>query len=203
MPAQTHGEPIVWNIDNLENIAGHAVTVLGSPRVIDTPGGKAVEFGGDGDAIFLDASPLRGWPAFTWEVVFRPDAGGLQEQRFFHIQQPGSLNRVMYETRLFGDRWFLDTFIRSGDSEQALGTTDFLHPVGRWYSAALTCDGQSMAHYVNGVREFVMPIRFAPMDEAQVSIGCRINRICWFKGAVRTARFSPFVLGVDDFLRER
>jgi hypothetical protein len=192
---------VVWNIDNLESIAGHAVTVVGSPKVIDAPKGKAVQFSGDGDALFLDAGPLRGWPEFTWEVLFRPDADGLGEQRFFHIQEIASQNRVMYETRLFGDRWFLDTFIKSGDSEQPLGTTDFLHPVGRWFHAALVCDGESMAHYVDGVREFLKPIRFAPMDEARVSIGCRINQVCWFKGAVRMARFSPRALKPEGFLR--
>jgi len=207
MPAtQTAKQPpvegaVVWNIDNLQSIAGHKLTVLGAPKVIDSPGGKAVQFDGNGDAIFLDASPLEGWKAFTWEVVFRPDANGLAEQRFFHIQQADSANRVMFETRLRGEKWFLDTFIKSGRSERALGTDEFLHPVGRWYHAALVCDGRQMSHYVNGVKELGGPVAFSPMGKAQVSIGCRINKVCWFKGAVRLARFTPRVLKGEEFLK--
>src|SRR5262245_23889226 len=34
----------VWTFDRVDRIGGHSTTVLGSPRVIDTPLGKAVEF---------------------------------------------------------------------------------------------------------------------------------------------------------------
>ncbi len=61
-----------WRIDNLASIAGHAVTVLGNPRVIPAPGGHAVEFNGVDDALFLGVHPLAGAETWTWEVVFRP-----------------------------------------------------------------------------------------------------------------------------------
>ncbi|HEV3198473.1 MAG TPA: hypothetical protein VGZ73_11210 [Bryobacteraceae bacterium] len=76
--------------DRLDQIGGHPTTILGHPRVIDTPGGKAVEFNGKDDALFVDVHPLAGAETFTWEVVFRPDPGGAPEQRFFHLQEEAS-----------------------------------------------------------------------------------------------------------------
>ena len=64
-----------WTFDRLDNIGGHRTTVLGQPRVIDSPVGKAVEFDGKDDALFIDNHPLAGADAFTWEAIFRPDGG--------------------------------------------------------------------------------------------------------------------------------
>jgi hypothetical protein len=33
-----------WKFDRLDEIGGHKTTLLGHPRVIDTPRGKAIEF---------------------------------------------------------------------------------------------------------------------------------------------------------------
>src|SRR4051794_23252409 len=72
----------LWKFDNLSRIGTHAVTVEGHPKVISTPAGKAVQFGGIEDALFLNVHPLAGAETFTWEVIFRPDPGGAPEQRF-------------------------------------------------------------------------------------------------------------------------
>src|SRR5947209_12864329 len=85
LTAQT-GSPEVWTFDRLDNIGGHATTVLGHPRVIETPRGKAVEFNGVDDALFIESHPLAGAAEFTWEAIFRPD-GGEREQRWFHLQE--------------------------------------------------------------------------------------------------------------------
>ena len=115
MPAKD-AEHTVWLIDNLESIDGHEIEVVGSPALIETPAGKAVEFDGEGDALFVDVHPLAGLEVFTVEAIFRPYADGLKEQRFFHMQEDGSDDRVLFETRLTDDnQWFLDTFIRSGE----------------------------------------------------------------------------------------
>ena len=83
----------VWKFDSTTTIGGHAVTAEGHPHVISTPAGKAVEFGGVDDALFLKVHPLAGAETFTWEVIFRPDVGGAAEQRFFHFQQDGADTR--------------------------------------------------------------------------------------------------------------
>jgi hypothetical protein len=87
-------EPVVWPIDNLRQIAGHKVTVVGSPTVVEAAGGgKAVRFDGTKDGLVVESNPLAGWAAFTLEVVFLPEVGGPAEQRFFHCQADGSEDR--------------------------------------------------------------------------------------------------------------
>ena len=65
----------VWTFDRLDKIGGHLATALGHPRVIKTPLGKAVEFNGVDDALFIDDHPLAGAEAFTFEAIFRPARG--------------------------------------------------------------------------------------------------------------------------------
>ena len=50
--AQAPGE-IVWTFDRLDNIGGIKTTVEGSPRIVDTPLGKAIEFDGVDDAVWI------------------------------------------------------------------------------------------------------------------------------------------------------
>ena len=136
-----------WRFDNLQKIGGHAVKVQGHPKVIETPKGKAVEFNGVDDALFLDVHPLAGATAFTWEVIFRPDRGGNPEQRFFHLQENGTETRMLFETRLIGDRFCLDAFVRSDTGQQALMDRTKLHPLGEWYHAAAVYDGKEFRSY--------------------------------------------------------
>ena len=194
---------VIWHIDNITSIRGHTTTVSGFPEIIETPEGKAVEFDGEKDALFVDTHPLEGINIFTVEVIFRPDAGGLEEQRFFHIQEDGSDNRILFETRLIGDdKWSLDTFIMSGETAQTLLDKRFTHSVGEWYNVTLVFDGREMRHYVNGVKELSAEISsFTPPVKGQTSIGVRINKVYWFKGAVRMARFTPQALSPEDFLK--
>jgi len=195
------GAPVTWRLDNLASIAGHAVTVAGEPRVIDTPGGKAILFDGIDDGIFLDTHPLAGMETFTVEVVFRPDRDGSVEQRFFHMQEIDSEARVMFETRLVENtHWFLDTFILSGEQRVVLYAEDDLHDLDAWQHAAIVVDGATMRHYVNGELELSEPLAYSPQADGKTSLGVRLNRVHWFKGAIRTARFTPGVLSPDQFL---
>ena len=192
---------VTWNFDTIERIGENVVTVFGSPEVIVTPGGKAVEFDGEKDGLLVETYPLQGIGVFTLEVIFRPDADGLPEQRFFHLQEDGSENRILIETRLTEDnQWYLDTFMQSGETGQTLIDEQFIHPVGAWYNAVLIFDGREMRHYVNSVRELSAQIAsYNPLQKGKTSIGVRINRVCWFKGAIRTARFTPWVLTPEEF----
>ena len=188
---------VTWRIDAVGSIGGHPTTVWGNPKVV----GGALEFDGIGDGLLVDVHPLTGWREFTLEVVFRPDAGGPREQRFLHLQADGSEDRILIETRLTDDgRWFLDTFIKSGATEQALFAKDFLHPLGEWQQAALVFDGSEMRHSVNGVEEMSALIRFTPPGAGRTSIGVRANRVFWFKGAIRELRMTPRALSAGEFL---
>ena len=201
LSACAEAEQTTWHLDNLDRIGGHAVTVAGDPRVIDTPGGRAIEFDGIDDGLFLDVHPLAGLAEFTVEVVFKPYANGAAEQRFFHMQEDPSQERVMFETRLVdGNRWFLDTFIYSGEQKIPLYAEDHEHDTDAWYHAAIVVDGKSFRHYVNGELELSEPIAFEPQGPGRTSLGVRLNRVDWFKGAIRTARFTPRALRPDEFL---
>ena len=190
--AQPLDGAVVWEVDNLQKIGGHAATVSGSPRIIAAPSGKSVEFDGLDDALFLPIHPLAGWPQFTAEVIFRPAAGGAKEQRFFHLQEEGTENRVLFETRLTGDGdWFLDTYLKSAAGDCTLLAKDHLHRIGPWYHAALVVDGKSMRHYVNGKLELSQELNFTPHKAGLTSLGVRINKVHWYKGAISQARFTP------------
>jgi hypothetical protein len=188
-------QTIEWRIDNLKKIGGHAVTVVGNPNLIEGPEHRAVEFDGVGDGLFLEVHPLAGQRQFTAEVLFRPAADGPKEQRFFHLQADGAEDRVLFETRLTGDgQWFLDTFVKSAAGECTLYAKDHEHPIGPWYHAAIVIDGQTMRHYVNGKLEMTQPLKFQPHAAGRTSMGVRINKVFWYKGAIAWARFSPRAL---------
>jgi len=193
---------VTWEVDNLSSIAGHKVEIAGAPKVIETDRGKAVAFDGQADALFLDANPLKGLAAYTVEALFRPDADGSFEQRFFHVQETAGPSRVLLELRLPGPApWYADTFIPSGKAQRALNDPKQLHPAGQWHTLALVCDGQQMIQYVNGVRELGARIPVAPLGEARTSIGVRYTRVSWFKGAVRLIRITPRALSPEELLK--
>jgi hypothetical protein len=195
-------KPVVWNLDNLETIGGHKVTVVGKPRLIETDKGKAIAFDGKGDGLFVDANPLAGLKEFTAEVIFRPEAGGPKEQRFLHFQPKGSEDRVLFETRLPPDgKWFLDTYVQSGKAKQTLYAEKHLHALGAWHHAAIVVDGKTMRHYVGGKEELAADLEFTPLAEGQTSIGVRFNKVFWYQGAIRQIRVTPSVLKPEAFLK--
>jgi hypothetical protein len=192
----------IWQFDNLTRIGGHKATVLGHPQLIDTPAGKAIQFNGRDDAIFVDNHPLAGAEAFTWEVVFRPDLGGAPAQRFFHLQEDGTDNRMLFEIRVVGDQWTLDSFVKSGDDSRALLDMKKLHPLGEWYSVAAVYDGHEFRNYIDGVPQGSGDLHIAPHKAGQASVGVRFNKVDYFKGAFREARFTPRALQPAEFLRK-
>jgi hypothetical protein len=168
--------------------------------VIDTAGGKAVEFDGLDDALLVDAHPLAGATTFTWEAIFRPD-GGEPAQRWFHLQETGSDNRMLFEIRVVGDQWYFDSFVHSGTSDKALINRERLHALGAWYHVAAVYDGREFRNYVNGVQEGAADIRFDPQGAGRSSVGVRMNLVNYFKGAIRVARFTRRALPPAEFLR--
>ena len=200
-PANESPKSEVWNLDNLESIGGHDVTVVGKPRVIETDRGKAIEFDGRGDALFVDANPLAGLKQFTAEVIFRPAANGPKEQRFLHFQPEGSEDRVLFETRLTPEGgWFLDTYLQTGLGKHTLYAEKSLHSLGPWYHAAIVVDGTTMRHFVDGKEELHADVQLVPQAAGQTSIGVRFNRVHWYQGAILQIRVTPKVLKPAEFL---
>jgi hypothetical protein len=189
----------MWTFDRLDAIGGHPTTVLGSPRVIDTPLGKAVEFNGVDSALVVDSHPLAGAATFTWEAIFRPD-GGEQAQRWLHLQETGNDNRMLFELRIVDNQWYFDSFVYSGTSSKALIDPKHLHPLGAWYHVAGVYDGGEFRNYVNGVQEGAAEIHFDPQGAGRTSVGVRMNLVNYFKGAIHVARFTRRALSPAEFL---
>jgi hypothetical protein len=192
---------VEWVLDNLTSLGSHAVSIVGTPRVVQTPLGPAVEFNGTTDGLFSDASPVAGLRAFTVEVLFQPAADGPDEQRFLHISETGTENRLLLETRMLPDRaWCLDTFLRHSDLSRTLIDRQLAHPAGSWHTVALAYDGTTMTHYVDGVRELSGDVAFPALGAGRTSIGVRQNLISWFKGRIRLVRITPEALTAERLL---
>ena len=198
------GAQEIWTFDRIDRIGGHPTTFLGHPRVIDTPLGKAVEFNGVDDGLFIDVHPLAGAETFTWEAIFRPD-GGNAEQRWFHLEEnpatgADAVNRMLFEIRVVDSRWCLDAFNKSGPHQQALLNRQHLHPLGRWFHVAAVYDGREFRSYVDGIQDGAAEIQLAPQGAGRTSVGVRMNKLFYFKGAVRMARFTRRALTPAEFL---
>jgi hypothetical protein len=214
LPARA-ADQSVWTFDSLDSIGGLKPRVEGHPQVIATPWGKAIEFNGVDDALFFDQHPLAGFPAFTFEAIFRPD-GGDASQRWFHLAEVDPVTgrdslptgtqdpnpRFTFELRVLNqDQWYLDAFTAGPGYNKPLQFSDKLHTIGHWYAVAQTYDGRMYRSFVDGVLQGEAPIDFKPQGPGHASVGTRINRLNYFRGAVMMARFTPKALTPEEFLK--
>jgi hypothetical protein len=196
----------IWRFDRIDSIDGHLTTVLGHPHLVDSPYGKAVEFNGVDDALFIDVHPLAGASEYTWEVIFRPDADGAQAQRFFHLAEVDPVtgrdtgNRMLFEIRIVKGQWCLDSFAASNGSARTLLNCNDLHPLGQWFRVTAVYDGKNLRSYVGDEMQAEGELHLTPQGAGHSSIGTRINQQDYFKGAVFVARFTPHALKADEFL---
>ena len=56
-------------------------------------------------------------------------------------------------------------------------------------------------NYVDGVQEGAAPLRLAPQGPGRTSVGVRINRVDYFKGAIRVARLTRGALSSAEFMK--
>ena len=187
------------------------------PKVVDTPLGKAIEFDGVDDAIWIEKHPLAGAATFTFEAIFGPTAARSSSagstspsairrracSRAPTIRQQGRTPTRAFSSSCASSRtsWYLDAFVNGPGYNRALMFKDKLHPVGQWYHVAQTYDGKMFRSYVNGVLQGEAEIAFKPQGEGATSLGTRINRRNYFKGAIRQARFTPRALTPEQFLK--
>jgi hypothetical protein len=200
-PTAQAADSEVWKFERLDKIGGYATRILGRPRVISTSEGKAVEFDGVDDGLLVDVHPLAGAKTFTWEVIFRPYSGGPAEQRFFHMQERDSEARLLLETRIIDGKWCLDSYAHSGTGFKTLIDRTKLHALDRWHHVAMVYDGREFRHYINGTLQGGSEVALAPQGPGQTSIGVRINRVFYFKGAIRLARMTRRALAPEEFLK--
>lgn len=209
-PAQTGSASTgakIWRFDRTDKIGGHPTEILGHPAVINSPYGKAVQFSGNGDAIIVPEHPLAGAKAFTWDVIFRPDADGAQAQRFFHMasRDPATGqdtdSRMLFEIRIVDGQWCLDSFAGNHGRQLTLLNCKALHPLGKWYRVTAVWDGKTMKNYVGDELQGEGPLVMDPEGPGRSSIGMRLNKVYPFKGAVLMARMVPRALPPDEFLK--
>jgi hypothetical protein len=197
----------VWVFDQTTHLGTHPATVLGHPHVIESPYGKAVEFNGKDDALFVGVHPLAGVAAFTWEVIFRPDADGAAEQRFFHLQEQDPKtgedtdNRMLFEIRIVDGQWCLDSFATTGGQKLTLLDRSRLYPLGKWYRVTAVYDGKEFKNYVGDELQGSGELKMGPQLAGRSSAGVRINLRDYFKGAILMARMTRHALPVDQFLK--
>ena len=196
-PASARTEPIpaIWQFNEINQIGGHTATVVGTPKIVDQAGNKALYFNGATDGLLLPLNPLEGFAQFTVEVLINPSLDGEEAQRFLHIQD-GVDDRALLEIRLKDGHWALDTFLRSektGERCTLLNATK-PHAANRWTWVALVYQKGHMAHFVDGVKELEGAINLSPMGPGQMSLGMRLNKVFWYKGGIREVRFHAVAL---------
>jgi Concanavalin A-like lectin/glucanases superfamily len=205
----SHPKLETWTLDNLDRIGGHPVQVDGSPRLIRVGSAQAVAFDGVADRLLVMGSPLGGARAFTVEALFQPEAGlnARNDPRFLNVMDPDdpAAKRLTVEIRVTPEgQWALDAMLKTDAGEVALLDMSRLHPTGRWAHAAVVYDGAALRTFVDGRPELEGAVAhkesvLAP--GAIVSIGCRMNKVHWFQGAIRALRFTQAALSPGEFLK--
>lgn len=203
----------IWRFDQAASLGGHPTKVLGHPGLIDTPMGKAVAFNGVDDALFVSVHPLAGAAAWTWEMIFKPDADGKPEQRIFHLQSidPATGTDVPNERMLFEIRirpgadgtaqWCLDSFATANGQSRTLLNCEKLHPFGKWYRVTAVYDGKMLHNYVGDELQGEGELNLTPERPGRSSVGTRIDLRDYYKGAMYEARFTRRALAPGDFLQ--
>lgn len=197
-----------WNLDNLKQIGGHSVTVLGNPEVVDTKIGKAVKFDGDGDMLLVDFNPLGNTTEFTVEVVLKPEAAYPENTtpRFLHFQDPDDpqAKRLMVELRLNEEnQCYLDAFLKTDTGSLVLIDPKLVHPTAQWMHVAVTYKNNILTTYINGKKQLSGQIGYKDAfinPTGKVAIGGRMNKVDWFRGLIKMLRIEKVALEPEDFM---
>lgn len=188
-------EIVTWQLDSVNQIAGNPVLKTGSPEVINSRLGKAVEFNGKDEGLLIEHNPISGWENFTIEVDLKPYSGYPEniEQRFLHLQDPNNENRrILIELRLNEkEEWYGDWFIKAENESLTLIDSTLTFPVNEWATISLSYENGKVRGYINGEQQVEGEIQYLPVgSNGNVSIGSRMDHRSWFKGAIKEVRFK-------------
>lgn len=198
-PLMIKSHSIEWTIDRLLKKKMDSIKVLGSPTIVPTKYGKAVEFNGKDAAIFIDKMPLAGLEAFTVEMIFNPYSGGNFEQRIFHCGEITN-SRVLLELRSVPKGWYFDAFIKAGNERHTLIDSTLVHPHNQWYHVAFVVNHGQLMTYINGEKELEGKINMSAFYTGKTSIGVRQTENSWFKGMIYKIKVTPNVLSPRQFM---
>ncbi|SHG19351.1 Concanavalin A-like lectin/glucanases superfamily protein [Flavobacterium fluvii] len=188
-----------WVLANLLHEKSNNVEINGKPQIVASPYGEAISFNGTDDAFFLNELPLQSLQEFTVEMIFKPELNGLFEQRILHIGE-STKDRMLLEIRAVGNNWYFDGYAASGTNKKALIDEKLIHPLEQWYHVAFVVTPKSLTTFVNGKQELQEDFSFLPIQSGQTSIGVRMNKVCWFKGAIYKIRITPKQVNPIDFM---
>lgn len=188
-----------WLIADFLKNKSSEIEILGNPKIVTSPYGDAVVFNGIDDAFFLKQTPLKGLESFTVEMIFKPEVNAPFEQRVLHIGEITG-DRMLLEIRAVEDNWYFDGFAASKGVKLALAKEDLLHPLEKWYHVTFVVTPTSLTTFVNGKQELHEMYTFKPIELGQTSIGMRMNKVTWFKGAIYKIKISPTALKPNQFL---
>jgi len=197
----------LWELDNLNEIAGHKVSYTGSPVVVQTDLGPAIRFNGVKDKVLIDANPIGDAKAFTVEMVFNADPAYAtnKEPRFMHIQDPSdpAQKRVMMELRLSAsNQVYLDGFMNTDNSKLTLIDEKLLHSSGVWNHVALTYANDTLSTWFNGKKELQGRVSYSKAilnATGKTSLGARMDDRNYFKGMIKAIRVTRSKIGPDQF----
>jgi hypothetical protein len=164
-----------------------AVEVLGNP--VRSQDAASVVFDGTRDGLLIHGlGSIAGAPGFEIEAHIRPHPDGAFEQRFFHVQDAGSDDRLLMEIRLDSDGfWYADSYFQSGGGYAFLQDPLRRHPSGVWATYRVSYNGSEFAHFVDGTRELSVPFaRRSLPHRGVISLGMRATREFQFSGEIGT-----------------
>jgi len=188
-----------WVLANLTEKMPSGTKTVGNPEIVNCRYGKAVDFNGSTDVIFLENNPLSGLTSFTIEVLFMPASGGSFEQRFLHFGETQG-DRVLLELRATETHWYFDAFIAAGDEKCTLIDPNRLHPLDEWYHVAYVIDNGKLETWINGKKELEGSVVLNPVKGTRTSLGARQNEVSWFKGLIYRIKVTAEALTPDKFI---
>jgi hypothetical protein len=92
--------------------------------------------------------------------------------------------------------------LSTGNSALALTDTAFNHGVGLLQHLALVYENGIVTNFVNGIKELTGKVNFNPIADGQISIGVKQTQKSWFKGVIKTTKFTPGLLKPYEFIKQ-
>ncbi|PCJ82501.1 MAG: hypothetical protein COA49_00075 [Bacteroidetes bacterium] len=196
----SNGQTTEWVLADFLKGDLNGTETNGNPKIMKSPYGDAVYFNGEDDALFLENMPLKSLEEFTIEMIFRPEIDSPSfEQRIVHIGEV-SADRLLLEIRTVDDNWYFDGYVASGTNKKALIDKNLLHPLGKWHHVAFVITPNSLTTYVNGKKELHESFIFKTIQTGRSSLGVRLNKRSWFKGAIYSVKITPDQLKPEGFM---
>ncbi len=197
-----------WDLNSLTTIGDYDVTTFGEPVIVNTEKGRAMQFDGVDDAIYIDKNPIGDAKEFTFEVLFKPNGGEpniTNEPRFVCFWDPDDANgpRMTIEIRVTAsNEWYFDGFLKTDNASLTLIDSTKKHATGAWMHAAIAYKDSVFTTYVNGQQELSDTVGYATKvfnTNGKTSVGARYNLQRWYNGTIKAIKVTHAALTPAEF----